>query len=288
MKIYDCFPFYNELDLLELRLTELYDHVDHFVLVEGATTFTNLPKPFYFEENRSRFERFLDKIIHIKVEDMPGSSDAWVNDIFQRNCINRGLVNADAMDIAIVSDLDEIVRAEVVDQMREDSDIMIWGLRMPLFNFRFNYMLTTADCYSTWGMAGRISVMKPADEFRALRFQLNGFPLAHRGDGIRMVEHAGWQFTYLGDTAFAENKIKSFAHTETNTPEIIAQLDVDRSIANGDGIYHHPEYQFKAVQIDEYFPRTLRNNLDKYAERIVPNAEHRALDFLPAWQYNNQ
>ena len=52
MKIFDCFPFYNELDLLELRLNELYDHVDRFVLVEANTTFTSKTKPFYFEENK--------------------------------------------------------------------------------------------------------------------------------------------------------------------------------------------------------------------------------------------
>lgn len=281
MKIFDCFTFYNELDLLELRLCELYDHVDHFVLVEGSTTFTNIPKPFYFEENKQRYSKWLDKIIHIKVEDMPGSSDAWVNDIFQRNCINRGIDDADDNDIIMVSDLDEIIRPSTIDQMREDTESQIWGLRMPLFNFKFNYMLTSADMYNVWAMAGRKQVMIPADSFRAQRFQLAGFPLNYKADGIRMMEHAGWQFTYLGDTAFVENKIKSFAHTETNTPEVINQLDVDRSIANGDGIYHHPEYKFTPVKIDEYFPQTIQQNLDKYSKRIIPNATHSVLDFLP-------
>ena len=46
IKIYDCFTFYNEFDLLELRLTELYNYVDYFVIVEADTTFTNRPKPF--------------------------------------------------------------------------------------------------------------------------------------------------------------------------------------------------------------------------------------------------
>lgn len=282
MKIYDCFPFYNELDLLELRLTELYDYVDHFVLVEGNTTFTDLPKPFYFDNNKDRFAPFLDKIIHIKVEDMPHSSDAWVNDVFQRNAINRGIVDADENDIIIISDLDEIVRPETVNEIRNDTTNQVWGLRMPLFNFKFNYMLTTADKYSVWAMAGRKSVMVPADEFRQQRFQLQSFPYNYNENGIRIMEHAGWQFTYLGDTDFARNKIKSFAHTETNKPEIIDLLDVDRSIANGDGIYHHPDYKFSPVKLDAYFPKTIQNNAELYSSRILVGATKSAVDFLPA------
>jgi beta-1,4-mannosyl-glycoprotein beta-1,4-N-acetylglucosaminyltransferase len=281
MKIYDCFPFYNELDLLELRLQELYDHVDHFVLVEGNTTFTNLPKPFYFEQNQSRYQKYLDKIIHVKVTDMPGSSDAWVNDIFQRNCINRGIVDAADDDIIMVSDLDELIRPSVVDQMRQDHDINIWGLRMPLFNFRFNYMLTTADCYAVWSVAARRSVMPPADELRAQRFVLHNFTEGYRDNSIRLVEHAGWQFTYLGDTDFARNKIQSFAHTETNIPEIVDQLDVDRSIQHGDGVVHDPQYRYSPVRLDEYFPATLLANVGKYQNHIIADADKQVFDFLP-------
>ena len=114
-KIYDCFTFYNELDLLELRLTELYDFVDHFVLVEADTTYTSVPKPFYYEENKQRYARWADKIIHIKVTDMPHSPDAWVNDIFQRNQIARGIADAAPEDLIMICDLDEIVRQEAVE-----------------------------------------------------------------------------------------------------------------------------------------------------------------------------
>lgn len=284
MKIFDCFTFYNELDLLEVRLTELYDHVDHFVIVEGNITFTNKPKNFIFEQAKARFKPFMDKIIHVKVTDMPGSKDAWTNDIFQRNCINRGLINAQPDDIIMVSDLDEIIRPSTVDTMRADTETNIWALRMPLFNFKFNYMLTTADLYSVWGMATRFSLMMPADALRAQRFNLMNMPLGYSGNGIRMMEHAGWQFTYLGDTAFARNKIQSFAHTETNIPEIVDHLDVERSIAYGDGITPHPDYRFSAVILDDYFPATVVNNPEKYQDWIVPNATRPVFDFIPQHQ----
>ena len=67
MKIIDCFSFFNELELLEIRLNILDQYVDKFVLVEAAKTQTLKDKPFVFEENKSRYEKFLDKIVHVYI-----------------------------------------------------------------------------------------------------------------------------------------------------------------------------------------------------------------------------
>lgn len=68
MKIYDCFTFFNELDLLELRLAELYNYVDYFVIVEADKTHSGKPKEFILEKNFSRYARWRNKIIHLKVK----------------------------------------------------------------------------------------------------------------------------------------------------------------------------------------------------------------------------
>ena len=116
--IYDCFLFYNELDLLEIRLNELKDVVDKFVLVECSTTFSSLEKPFYFEENIERYNDFLDQIVHVKVYDTPnfpskaGRGKTFHNrhdiEAYQRNCISRGLEDCLPDDIILLSDVDEI------------------------------------------------------------------------------------------------------------------------------------------------------------------------------------
>ena len=156
MKIFDCFTFYNELDLLEIRLEELYNTVDYFVIVEANQTFTNRPKPYNFEQAHVRYSKYMDKIIYVKVDDMPGSANPWDNETHQRNAIARGLVYAERDDIVIVSDADEIPRPSAIAQLR-NSDQMIFAFRMALFNFKFNYMRTTPGEYDCWAMATRCS-----------------------------------------------------------------------------------------------------------------------------------
>ena len=66
MKIYDSFLFFNELDLLEIRLNVLYPYVDHFIISEQSKTHSGLEKEWIFEQNRERFAKFEDKIIYHK------------------------------------------------------------------------------------------------------------------------------------------------------------------------------------------------------------------------------
>src|SRR5208337_1996465 len=118
--IYDCFTFFNELELLGLRLHELAEVVDKFVLVEATKTHSNQPKPLHYQENRSRFGGFHDKIIHIIVDDLPDAKDPWVLENYQRNCIARGLVNCRPDDFLLISDLDEIPGATTVAKVSRE------------------------------------------------------------------------------------------------------------------------------------------------------------------------
>jgi beta-1,4-mannosyl-glycoprotein beta-1,4-N-acetylglucosaminyltransferase len=94
MARYDCFTFFNELDLLEIRLHELCRVVDTFVLVEAPWTFQGDTKPLFFDENKRRFRRFLPQIRHIIVPNEPETNDPWQREFHQRNCIRLGLTDA--------------------------------------------------------------------------------------------------------------------------------------------------------------------------------------------------
>jgi len=120
MKIIDAFIFYNELDLLNYRLSILYYIVDYFIIVESTHTFIGNKKPLYFYENKNKFSKFMDKIIHI-VDDAfienplvsPNNNhddEVWKNEKHQRNYIDFGIkkIELKKNDLIIISDLDEI------------------------------------------------------------------------------------------------------------------------------------------------------------------------------------
>lgn len=288
MKIYDCFTFYNELDLLEIRLEELYDHVDQFVIVEANTTFTNNPKPFNFELNADRFAKYLDKIRYVQVKNMPGNSDPWVNERFQRNQIMRGIGDAEPDDIVIVTDVDEVLRASAVDHMRT-SDQTMFALRMPIYNFKFNYMKVSPDRYNIWGMAARRRAFDDIlpNTLRDLRFSFFDMPYQFQNNGCEVIEHAGWHFTYLGNNETLRDKAQSFSHQEVNTPEFLAQIDVDASIEARTEWNRSSDAVYEIVEVDTYLPGAIFNNLNKYTQFILDNPATTALALLPKYPYNN-
>ena len=107
MKIYDCFSYWDEDLLLDLRLNVLNDFIDYFVIVEGNKTWQNNFKKLRFDINK--LSKFKDKIIYIPVEDMPEGDNPYLRENHQRNCISRGLKEYIMKnDLIIISDLDEI------------------------------------------------------------------------------------------------------------------------------------------------------------------------------------
>lgn len=119
MKVYDCFTFYNEFELLELRLESLYNLVDYFVLVEADKTQRNEHKPFYFLENKSKFTKFIPKIRHLMMNvSCPYKGDGdWVIENAQRNYIKQGLFDAKSDDLIFISDLDEIPNPQILNKI---------------------------------------------------------------------------------------------------------------------------------------------------------------------------
>ncbi len=119
-KIFDCFPFNNELELLELRFLELEETVDYFVLCESEYTQTHQKKPLYFSENSKRFNRWAEKIIYLEATGMPGfdqGSKMWQNEHYQRNFLAHGLTGrANPSDTILISDVDEIPSVQLIKE----------------------------------------------------------------------------------------------------------------------------------------------------------------------------
>ena len=121
MKIFDCFTFFNELEILELRLESLFDVVDNFVIVEADKTHANIPKPFNFYEHINDFKKYLPKIHYVmdrSVVPYKGVGD-WSIENNQRNSIMKGLDDAEPDDLIMISDVDEIPDPAIIKTIRE-------------------------------------------------------------------------------------------------------------------------------------------------------------------------
>lgn len=141
-RVFDAFPFFNELEMLEVRLNELGGVVDVFVLAEATHTHTGRPKELLFARHKheARFAPFLPRIQHVIVRDLPidpTNTNAWDREHFQRDALVRGLREAGAKhtDIVILGDLDEIPRPELVRQVKSCP------------NIQFPVHLNLAACY---------------------------------------------------------------------------------------------------------------------------------------------
>lgn len=243
-RLFDTFIFYNELDLLELRLEELWDVVDVFVLVEATKTHRNNPKPLFFEENKARYEQYLSKIRHIVVPDLPDGANPWPREDFQRDSILRGLHDLRPNDRVMVSDVDEFPPASRAG--------LLGGYRQ----LRSDYYLNTVKAEPWFGTrcaTGReiLGGLTP-NTMRKIR--------KHRP----IVKDGGWHFSFVGDPEFIANKLKAFTHAELDTPEYTALDKIAERMASleSEGLTR--------VDVDGRFPTALRNNLAKYDRFILP------------------
>ena len=265
--IIDCFPFFNELDLLEIRLNVLNDVVDKFVLVEASKTQSLIDKPFYFEESKDRYSKFLDKIIHVKITDYP-KKDGWAMENYQRNCIVKGLQQLELKeeDIIGVSDLDEIWFPEIRDKFEEYfKEVKFISVEMKYLVFYLN--LETVD--KKW--IGTI--------FAKAKDLINYTPqnLRNIKDHVSHVEEAGWHFGYQGGKEKVYNKYLSCIEPldKSKIPskeDFFKQFD-DRIKHEGSFIYsddiNNTSVKLNKINVEDNLPKYISSNIDKYNHMIL-------------------
>jgi len=204
-RLFDCFLFNAELDLLEFRLDLLADVVDRHVLVEAPRTYSGAAKPLHFAENAHRFARHADRIIHVVVDDLPmpdlGLAGRWAPELFQRRAISRGLTEAGGDDLILLCDVDEIpdpaVLAAVVERLAQPA-----AMEMPLSFLRANWISAVP-----WTLP-RVAPVGSFDDLQQLRID----------EPALLVRAAGCHFSYLMDDAEISRKMRDNAHVEFDTP----------------------------------------------------------------------
>lgn len=277
---YDCFTFFNELDLLEIRLNVLKDVVDRFVIVEAGETHTGKPKPFYFEENRARYAAFSDRIVYLKIAKFPEGHNAWWNENYQRNFLIEGLKDARDEDDVLISDLDEIPDPAVVARWKGTEGIKTF--HQAYYAFYLNYRNVRNLNLTTTKMLPMKLVRGVYDGLRVLsneflpedinqgtsltKIRRRTLPRARGGE--RILKNAGWHFTCLGGAEALVTKMRAVApHHDfdpddpTLTPDRMAEL-----IAKGRG----PALKMNcfAEPLDARFPEYVRRNAAHYGRLI--------------------
>lgn len=268
--VYDCFQFFNELDILKIRLHVLSPVVDRFVISEATETFSGLKKPLYYEENKDMFAEFADKIIHVVVEDTP-KGDTHYRDTFQKNAVTRGLKDCTDEDVIIFSDLDEIPNPDKIREILQDfQEDKIYHFAQRLFYCYLNMEEVSGSLLSYAGEFEGVKRKKWIGtkmlSYKLLREQnllLGELRFPERKEiGIR-VEDGGWHFGYMGGHGQkdirkrVQEKVVSAAHQEYNSKHVLS--NVTDQIKDGKDIFGR-NAQFVRCEIDESFPDYIREH----------------------------
>lgn len=252
---YDIFPFFNELDLLDIRLNVHGPYVDRFVLIESLKTHAGYPKPLYYNENKATFQKFHDRLIHriCGLHGPDGIQDslhrAWVNERLQRD--SHGM-EFKPEDIIVSTDLDEIVNFPAlgsVDGTYQLSQLM------------YHYWLN--DWRGHWDF-GKVTTGRDLLGVGTLTDLRSSRPHPAK-------ENAGWHFSWMGGVDRVQQKLSAFAHQEFNRADVIDREMLDSRMESGRDILARTNEDFwiKRVPISETtHPKYIVDNQSKFAHLI--------------------
>lgn len=257
--VFDCVLYRDEIDALTIRLHELDRVVDVFVIVEANVTFSGQPRDIGFNPGDPRLAPFADRIRHVIVADMPATRDPWQREAWQRNAVLRGVPDAGPDDLLILSDVDEIPRATVIEEIVNDTENSAFGLELGFFYFFVNYRNTAGpEAAITWTVVCRRDRL---DDISANDLR---YAVRDRKVPARVVGNAGWHFSYLMDEAGLRRKIASFSHQEFNTPEFLDRVDIAGLVKKGGDLFDRPGFVWALCDASD-LPRWLqaqRRSLD--------------------------
>ena len=223
----DGFMFYNELDILELRLEILDRYVDQFILVEAEVNHVGGPKELFFEKNKQRYAKWLHKIRHIVMtaEEAPKEENPWCREKYQRDCILKGLGECKTADgtcqtevpnqsLVMISDVDEIPDLSIVPF--EKLPHIVNSVHMWMFEYSLDYLFTGEPWIGTVITNCELLKRQGPNYFRDNRWK---FPV---------VQYAGWHLSSFGTPQHVWNKMQTFAHAKdghhaSQTPELFEE-----------------------------------------------------------------
>lgn len=214
MRLFDCFMYGGEEELLELRISLLRAHVDCFVVVESDQTFTGRPRQIVGESVLRRHLRS-DQYRFIAVSEWPDGG-AWAREAHQRNAILHGLVDADARDMIVIADVDEIPNPEILARIRYEG-LGSGNLEMVWHAWAYNLAYP-----KLWSKA---KVLSRADLDTPQSARQTSLPTTYA--------KGGWHLSWIMSSSDSMRKIESFSHAELDRAALKDAGHIDRCISQG-------------------------------------------------------
>jgi beta-1,4-mannosyl-glycoprotein beta-1,4-N-acetylglucosaminyltransferase len=278
MKVFDVFPFFNELDILEIRLNVLDSYVDYFILSESTKTFSGLEKPLYYQENKERFKKFNHKIIHNIVEDTtPLDLHPYQRDVFQKDGIKKVILeNVSDEDVIIWSDVDEVPNPEAI------GDLDSYFEQDSIFHFAQENCMGYLNLVEVGGIIrAMVTDWDYEDRPRWLgtkifgksileKYTLSELRSKQETEKNYRIFPGGWHWSYVGSEGLSVEervlkKIECAAHSELNNEQI--KQNVARVKDNKDPLGR--DYAvYQTVAVDDSYPQYILNNKEKFASLI--------------------
>jgi hypothetical protein len=231
----DSFLFFNEFDLLEVRLNSLKPYIRKFVIVEATQTFSGKPKPLNFLKQKDRYKDFNIEYIIIPPSNLRGEEF----EDYSRKYLVDNLGDGDGEEIVLISDLDEIPDLETY---KEQDGIF----RLPLYYYYFN-------CFT--GLYLNVVFAKKRKNLCKYEYETKWRKMFKRR---KPIVGTGWHFSTLGSKEDIEYKLSASSHTNLNTEEIRNRIEYSKQ--NLKDLYNGRQY----IKQDPSGPKWLLDNRERY------------------------
>ena len=267
MAIYDCFQYFNEDHMVDLRMNILNDYVDYFVISESTKTHQGGDKKLNFKiEN---FGKYKHKIIYTVAEFEKDKN--FINhkggesliEQHQRNNILNGLNNANDNDLIILSDSDEIPDLTKIGLIRSNTKFTAFSQKM------FMYKINLQNLNESNWIGSKICLKKNLPQPQKLRdLKFKKYPFWRIDKRNLQIIDGGWHFSFLQSPEDIIKKIKSYSHGEFNTKKNTDLEKINQKINDNIDIFDRG-YKLKKIDIDRSFPEYILNNRNRLEDWII-------------------
>ena len=255
MKIFDCFMYFDEEVVLDVRLNTLDKYVDYFVIVESSFTHKGDNKNLMF--NHNKFEKFKNKIIYLVYDKQPkGIETVNENDSEdeksrkyilnaarrengQRNFIQNGLNKAEDNDIILISDVDEIPNLSEVNFNSISEKIIMF--HQDMFYYKFDLKIPNLLWTGTRGCRKKYLLspqwLRNVKDRKYFPFRIDILFSEKKYSSIKFINNGGWHFSYIKTAEEIEHKLKSYLHHREFDEQSLSVEEIQNIIENKKAIY---------------------------------------------------